>query len=376
LELKKQKKWDIFCKIVDNFGDIGVCWRLAKQLKNEHDLEIRFFVDKISIAKQILTGLDIKAAVQIYEGITIINWQDNTIFDDDVDVVLETFACGLPLVYLTNLHAATIWVNVEYLSAEAWVPDFHALDGRHHESNRKRYVYFPGFNEMTGGLLRERDLIARRDTFQQSRALQYAFWQSLGINSMSDGLNVSLFSYANAPIDYLFSALINGEQRVNLFMPFNDCLPKRLLGKEKVAIGDCLIKGNLTLHILPFLTQENYDQLLWACNINFVRGEDSWVRAIWAGKPFVWQPYWQTEQTHMVKLNAFLKTYYASCPMSETITALHQSWADGEFSSNLWALYVEHLAEINAFSQKQSRALMQQDTLTNKLVAFCANLPK
>jgi len=376
LELKKHKKLDIFCKIVDNFGDIGVCWRLAKQLEKEHDLEIRFFVDKPSIAKQILIGLDVKATVQRYEGITVINWQDNTIFDNNVDVVLETFACGLPLAYLLNLRATTIWVNVEYLSAEAWVTDFHARDGRHRESNRKRYVYFPGFHEKTGGLLREHDLIARRDTFQQSRSLQHAFWQSLGIDNNSEEVNVSLFSYANAPINQLLQSLIDGEQRVNLFMPLNDCLPKPLLGKEKVSIGDCLIKGNLTLHILPFLTQDDYDQLLWACDINFVRGEDSWVRAIWAGKPFIWQPYWQTEQTHMVKLNAFLDTYYAGYPMRETIMALNQSWALGEFSSNVWALYLAHLADISALSQQQSQALLLQDTLTNKLVAFCANLPK
>ena len=24
--------WDIFCSVVDNFGDIGVTWRLARQL--------------------------------------------------------------------------------------------------------------------------------------------------------------------------------------------------------------------------------------------------------------------------------------------------------------------------------------------------------
>jgi hypothetical protein len=24
-----QLHWDIFCRVIDNFGDIGVCWRLA-----------------------------------------------------------------------------------------------------------------------------------------------------------------------------------------------------------------------------------------------------------------------------------------------------------------------------------------------------------
>ena len=24
--------WDIFCQVIDNHGDVGVCWRLAREL--------------------------------------------------------------------------------------------------------------------------------------------------------------------------------------------------------------------------------------------------------------------------------------------------------------------------------------------------------
>ena len=54
------------------------------------------------------------------------------------------------------------------------------------------------------------------------------------------------------------------------------------------------------------LTQHDFDHLLWACDLNFVRGEDSLVRALWAGQPFVWQIYPQHDDAHHAKLEAFL----------------------------------------------------------------------
>ena len=58
---------------------------------------------------------------------------------------------------------------------------------------------------------------------------------------------------------------------------------------------------------LPFMSQLDFDHLLWACDINFVRGEDSLVRAIWASKPFVWQIYPQDDGAHAPKLEAFMQ---------------------------------------------------------------------
>ena len=57
---------------------------------------------------------------------------------------------------------------------------------------------------------------------------------------------------------------------------------------------------------LPWLTQADFDHLLWACDLNFVRGEDSLVRAAWAGAPFVWQVYPQHDGAHAAKVEALL----------------------------------------------------------------------
>lgn len=371
---ESKKSWDVFCKIVDNFGDIGVCWRLAKQLHLEHGLSVRLFVDDLPTAAKMLAGLS-NTVEQTYEGVTIVRWDGAMSFSHAADVVLETFACGLPAAYLKQMNTETVWVNVDYLSAESWVPEFHALNGQHRETGFTRHFYFPGFNEQTGGLLREQDLMTRRSNFQQTDAPpQRDFWNSLQINHRVDDLNISLFSYENAPINAFLQSLADGERQASVFMPFNHHLPTPLLDQHDLAVGDAIQIGNLTLHILPFLSQENYDALLWACDINFVRGEDSWVRAIWSGKPFVWQPYWQEDNAHLLKLNAFLDGFYVHPHIDHTLTKLHESWSTQVFHHDAWQDYLSNLDAITAHTQQQSNHLIQQDDLVTKLVDFCVRL--
>lgn len=369
-----KKRWDIFCKVVDNFGDIGVCWRLARQLHRAHGLQIRLFVDQLPVAAKILTGVS-NAAEQDYEGVKIVRWDEQTDFESTADVVIETFACGLPSAYLAKLHSDAAWVNVDYLSAEAWVPEFHALHGKHPETNLTRHFFFPGFNESTGGLLREQDLITRRDAFQQSKDIQREFWQPLGVNNIVGDLKISLFSYDNAPIEPLLQSLIYGERSVSVLMPMNSSLPTSLLGNEGLTVGDCLTEGALTLYILPFLSQDDYDKLLWACDINFVRGEDSWVRAVWAGKPFIWQPYLQTDNAHLVKVNAFLDAFYArDFNEKKAVADFHQAWSIGAFEASAWERYIDNFPDISMHTLQQSSQLAKQADLASQLVAFCEKL--
>ena len=144
--------WDIFCRIVDNFGDIGVCWRLAKQLHAEHGLDIRLWVDDLSAAQKIIPQLDVYLNQQVIDEITILKWHAEADFLTAADVVIEAFACELPAVYIKAMaQKKSKWVNLEYLSAESWVADFHAKPSPQ-ANGLIRYFYFPGFNENTGGL--------------------------------------------------------------------------------------------------------------------------------------------------------------------------------------------------------------------------------
>ena len=368
-----QKKWDIFCKIVDNFGDIGVCWRLAKQLHQAHDVHIKLFVDDLSAAANILTDI-VDRPEQPFQGITVIRWDANTAFDVAADVVIETFACGLPAAYLSLMSKQTVWINVDYLSAESWVTAFHGLHGKHRETAFTRHFYFPGFSDKTGGLLREKDLLANRDAFQASASLQEAFWRSLTIAKHATDLTISLFHYRQAPVDALLQSLAGGQQSVIVLMPLNQHMPTSVLGYTALAVGDCITLGALTLHVLPFLTQDDYDRLLWVCDINFVRGEDSWVRAIFAGKPFIWQPYWQEDNAHLLKLNAFLSSFYRYSTLQQTLVQLHEAWSTERFHAEAWQHYLNNLSALTRYTQQQSQAITQQEDLASKLVAFCADL--
>lgn len=365
----KAKSWDIFCKVVDNFGDIGVCWRLAKQLHQEHNINVRLFVDKLEIARHILVGLE-NLESQDYDGVRIVRWSDNLALTETADVVIETFACGLPDAYLALMHRNTLWVNVDYLSAESWVPSFHGLNGQHPETNFTRHFYFPGFTEETGGLFREQGLIAQRDTFQQSEQAKQQFLQKLGIDQ-GHQLTVSLFPYENAPVQQLLSNIAEYGPDTAVVMPHQSHLPAALFGQDDFVVGDVLRVGHLSLYIVPFLSQQDYDQLLWTCDINFVRGEDSWLRALWAAKPFIWQPYKQVDDAHLVKLNAFVDTFYATSTRKKNVATLHRDWSIGQFTAEGWAGYVNALATIERDVAQQTEALAKQATLAEKLVAFC-----
>lgn len=348
---------------------------MASQLKHEYGKTVRLFVDNLAVAAKILPGIA-NVEVQSYQDVTVVHWNKSTVFDGVANVTLETFACELPVKYLSTMYADLIWINVDHLSAENWVPEFHGLNGRYQDSQLLRYFYFPGFVENAGGLIREDKLIKRRDDFQQSKSLQQDFWQSLSIDMSDNDLTVSLFSYANAPVEAFMQTLAKGDQKITVLMPFNSCIPSTILGNDEVSIGDCLLDGPLTVHILPFLNQDDYDHLLWACDINFVRGEDSWVRAIWAGKPFIWQPYWQTDNAHLLKLNAFLNSFYGEHAFDQLLVKLHESWSTQTFNAEKWQQYVENYSEIKELTKSQSTRLIQQPDLVSKLVDFCAKLAK
>lgn len=356
-----KKRWDIFCKVVDNFGDIGVCWRLARQLQAEHAIDVRLWVDDLHVAQRLIPTLDISAATQIVEGIHIVHWHAHADFSDAADIVIEAFACGLPDVYQSKMQAQQAkWVNLEYLSAEPWVEGFHAQSSPQ-TNGLVRHFYFPGFTAATGGLIREHDLPP--PTLAERTVSTY---------------QVSLFCYPHAPIRHLLQAMATGNQAIYCYVPATTILPQvaDFFGRDGLQAGQVAQQGALTVEVLPFLSHADYDRLLARCDINFVRGEDSWVRAIWAGKPFIWQPYQQEEAAHLPKLNAFLAQHYQTMPITqrEVLDAMHLAWLDTAFEATVWQRYISSWPTIALGTQQASQTLYQQPDLASKLVIFCNNL--
>jgi len=307
----------IFCKVVDNYGDIGICWRLARQLCGEHGLATTLWVDDLATFARIEPSVDVGAACQDVRGVTVRHWsgQDLACGPQDVaDLVIEFFGVDLPPTYIEAMAQRTpraVWINFEGLSAEEWVEGCHALPSMHPRLPLTKYFFFPGFTARTGGLLRERDLLARRAAF--GPAQRAALLRELGVTE--EGRLLSLFCYPHAPLAAAFAAWRGADEPLTCLVPEGVARDTvgAFLGAEPVA-GAARRDGALTLRVIPFLPQERYDELLWSCDLNVVRGEDSFVRAQWAGRPFIWHIYPQSENLHHKKLRAFLGRYAPELP--------------------------------------------------------------
>ncbi len=372
------KRWDIFCKIVDNFGDIGVCWRLARQLQIEHGLQIRLWIDDLEAAQKIVPNLNLAEKSQVCEEITILKWhtagkEGKADFSQVADVVIEAFSCELPAPYLAAMtRQQSKWINLEYLSAELWVNEFHAKPSPQ-PNGLTRHFYFPGFTEATGGLLRETYTYRHSDESWNPASLKSLDSDFRRNDRHENALKISLFCYPHAPLRSLLDAFAESTQIINCYVPASSILPQiaDYFDVATIEVGDHLTRENLDVHILPFLSQANYDQLLADCDINFVRGEDSWVRAIWAGKSFIWQPYFQDENAHIKKLNAFLDLFYANLNVKDIVCEAHRYWSIGQLPKQVWNTYLEHLSAISGYTLQQSRQLAKQQDLAAKLVIFC-----
>jgi uncharacterized repeat protein (TIGR03837 family) len=137
-------------------------------------------------------------------------------------------------------------------------------------------------------------------------------------------------------------------------------------------VGEQIQRQQCTFLVIPFLSQADYDRLLYLCYVNFVRGEDSWIRALWAGKPMVWLPYQQSEETHLVKLNAFLDHYLAEAEalVAETVRETMLAWARGHWRPDLWQSLVTALPVLASHAQAFKAQQSQQPDLATNLVRF------
>jgi len=372
-------RWDIFCNVVDNYGDIGVCWRLARQLANEHGFAVRLWVDELAAFQHLCPEIRTDRPEQIVQAIEVRHWTGDLAGVAPGDVVVEAFACRLPERFeeaMAERDPKPVWINLDYLSAEAWVEGCHALPSPHPRLPLTKYFFFPGFTEKTGGLLRESDLEQRRLEFTSSPVARHAFLETLGVPvSAADGLLVSLFSYENPALDDLLDIWSAGSERVCCLAPLTRNQPalERFAGRP-LRVGDVARRGALELRIVPFVPQPDYDKLLWACDINFVRGEDSFVRAQWAAQPMVWQIYPQHQDTHHVKLAAFLDAYCMGLADAHARTArsLFLAWnGDGRLTAGGWKQWRGSLPELRRHAAEWQKKLIKQQDLCSRLVQFC-----
>lgn len=373
------KTIDIFCTVIDNFGDIGVCWRLAKQLQQEYQLTVRLWVDDLVSFAKLEPSLTIHLASQYCQNTEICYWsKDNfSAAIQPYDVVIEGFACRLPESYLQAMAKQTIqpiWLNLEYLSAETWTLGCHGLTSPHPTLPLKQTFFFPSFDARGGGLLRESDLLTARDAFQQDTTAQTHFWQSLGYaQATTADYRLSLFAYENNAVPALLEVLSLEPTHSFLAVPEGRVLANvSVWAKQNLTLGDCITIGSLTIAVLPFLSPSQYDQLLWACDVNMVRGEDSFIRGHWAAQPLLWHIYPQEENAHWPKLDAWLEVLKNVSPHNtEQYLEAQRGWNRGDESVAFWRTHWPYLLTARPIMQLLSEKLSQQSHLAARLIEFC-----
>lgn len=369
-------RWDIFCQIVDNYGDAGVCWRLARALSRLSsssvnsvdcdDSRIRLFCDDLNVLNVITHGDAVAHGASL--GVEVLPWsaaESPAILASVGDVVIEAFACHLPKPYVEAMVQKTsqkvsakqpIWINLEYLTAEAWADDMHLMPSPQNNGLNK-YFYFPGFTPKAGGvLLGDWDEVTS-NSLNIPTSLSSAF-ESCRPKSKK----VSIFNYKQAPLDaWLGSvnqvALEHGEM-VDVFL----CADQNVSTTTQAALSS--VDSAVKLIQLPFIPQEDYDYLLSVCDINLVRGEDSFVRAQWAGKPFIWDIYPQSDLAHEVKLDAFLERYFEGG--SAKLRAIGMSAMKWGSASDWWP----HLNAWTSHSEVWRQKLMSLGHLEGKILDF------
>ena len=374
-------QWDIFCKVIDNFGDIGVCWRLAADLATRGQ-RVRLWVDDNAA----LSWMAPEGCV----GVRVLPWTksiDVSVLDTTpCDVLIEAFGCEVASEFIAacaRIHSASgqkyhlkpLWINLEYLSAEPYVARNHGLTSLVSSgpaTGWHKVFYYPGFTPDTGGLLLEPDLLKRQAAFDRATWLK-----QLGIDWQGETL-VSLFCYEPPAMAQLLDDLarngIDGKP-VRLLVAAGRATEavKFILASEKPQIiHKTGLKPNefggkkLLISYLPLLTQTDFDHLLWASDINLVRGEDSIVRAIWAGKPFIWQIYPQDDGAHLAKLEAFLDML--NTPLS--LRDFHSSWnGSPDAAANLRLPSSQELAAWQLTAGQTRTRLMGQSDLASSLMA-------
>lgn len=327
-------RWDIFCQIVDNYGDAGICWRLARSLSSLHGQDVRIFCDDLPTLNLLASGVDesIKQKIDLQPWGASFNNAHHPV--QTPDVVIEAFGCTLPERYVAGLLIAPIKpiiINLEYLSAEPWIVDFHAKASPQAHGISK-YFFFPGFQENVGGLLLDPIPEDSRVLAKQVPEILKTTWSKLRPNAK----RISLFCYPGAPLRRWLEDLGSTGEDFDIVLTHSHA---ELLGIN--AGQQTHFPASLQLLSIPFISQDEYDWLLSQCDFNIVRGEDSFVRAQLAGKPFIWHIYPQEDRAHEVKLAAFLDLY---------LDRASQDLRTACVAAMTWAMPHEWLKSLDAWS--------------------------
>ena len=340
---------DIFCQVIDNYGDVGVAYRLAREFKRVYpNKKLRFVINQIEELNLIRKSEDIE----------IILYKDISKIENSADLIIESFGCEIPKEYMDKaLKNVKLIINLEYFSAEKWVDDFH-LQESFLGGNLKKYFFIPGLSEKSGGILLDNEFLERKKKVEANK--EY-YLEKFGIKEKYDLIG-SIFSYEKN-FDSLIEELKKLDKKIILLI---------LSEKTQKNFIKYFDNGNnydkIKFVKLPFFTYDKYEELLALCDFNLVRGEDSFVRALLLGKPFLWHIYPQDENTHIKKLESFLEKY---CSNNKE---LKQTFINYNINKDDFSYFFKNFKEIEKYNKNYASYLIKNCNLMEKLINFIENI--
>jgi uncharacterized repeat protein (TIGR03837 family) len=362
-----EANWALFCRVVDNHGDLGVCWRLATQLA-ARGIAVQLFVDDASaLAWMAPSGC---------KGVSVQPWpSDDEVFTPSQvpGAVIEAFGCELPAAYQAAMAARTsppVWMNLEYFSLEASAQRNHGLPSPVLSGPAKgltKWFYYPGWGAHSGGLLTDFQPANNR-ALTQTQHLNHAANHTVekpqadcAQFDIHRELHISVFCYEPPGLSVWLKQLAGLPRQVHVHITAG-----RATAAFKQAMLSTDVSG-LNLDFLDYMSQPDYDDLLSGMDMNLVRGEDSLVRAMCAGKPLLWQIYPQHDGAHIKKLQAFLQQTGAP----PVVVQAHLAW------NTLAAVAMPELtpaclAAWSAWASQLQAELASQTGLTERLMGFVA----
>lgn len=335
---------DILCKVVDNFGDIGVVYRLARALSELPERpRLRLVVDDLRAFSLLDPAIHAAAGKQLAHGWEIFPWdggagESRAAFQVRPSrALLECFACGRPdwledILFNPSSDEGCLIVDIEYLTAEAYAEDFHRMPSLTRSPLVRKAMFLPGFSAGTGGLTLDKAfaLSLERASSEEGRA-----------DLRSELLAKAVGAGAGAAAEEAFWVCVFGYERDygRIVADLASYRAGGAAGRARPLLAlaaagksqDCFLRAweaagkPFPVLALPFLAQEDWDAVLAACDFAIVRGEDSWSRAALAGSPFLWQAYPQEGRHQLVKVAAFLdrlRPHFAGVAEAAAFSAL------------------------------------------------------
>lgn len=352
----------IFCRIIDNFGDAGVTLRLARRFMQSR-VPAHLISDRLDVLAKLLPALDPTLPTQTIDGLRVTDWDAFAAAPETpADLTLETFGCRLPEHFEERMAATPpkLTLNLDYLSAEDWVESCHKVWGLHPALPIRKLWYFPGFTDRTGGVMREPDYEDRRLAFDRE-----AFLLSLG------------FEHPERPLLYFFLYPVNDTdawaKALSLLPPVNVLLAPGE-GTENLARELSRLPHGHDVRFAPFVAQTEFDRFLWAADGVVIRGEDSFVRAQLAGVPLFWATYPTEDKAHEIKFEAWagrVNDLLQNDSVAEAL-AVNRAWLEGKAGPQALADWVRSLPTLRPAWAPWQASLMNRTELVDGILAVYA----